>query len=94
MHDFRCTSSVDMFYPPLAESMRFFKETEGGRAKMCKAFEELAEKRAKEAAEQRALEEKRAIARRMIARGETNLKQIAEDLDLPIEKIEAIKNCM
>lgn len=90
MHDFRCTSSVDMFYPLLAESMRFFKETDGGRESMCRAFEELAEKRAKEAA----LEEKRQSARRMLTRGENNLKQIAEDLDLSIEEVEAVRTSM
>lgn len=48
MHDFRCTSSVDMFYPVLAEQVKYFKETERGRKIMCKAFEDLAEKRAEE----------------------------------------------
>ena len=40
MHDFRCTSPVDMFYQELAEPVRYFKETEGGRSQMCKAMEE------------------------------------------------------
>lgn len=30
MHDFRCISSVDMFYPTLAKQVKYFKETEGG----------------------------------------------------------------
>ena len=40
IHDFRCTSAVDMFYQELAKSVRHFKETEGGRSKVCKAMEE------------------------------------------------------
>ena len=40
MHDFRCTSAIDMFYDELAEPVRFFKETEGGQYTMCKAMEE------------------------------------------------------
>jgi len=40
MHDFRCTSAVDMFYPELAKPVRHFKETEGGRSQVCKAMEE------------------------------------------------------
>ena len=48
MHDFRCLSSVDMFYPALAKQVRYFKETEGGQEIMCQVFEELAEKRADE----------------------------------------------
>ena len=46
MHDFRCLSSVDMFYPVLAKQVKYFKETEGGQEIMCQVFEELAEKRA------------------------------------------------
>ena len=38
----------------LAKQVKYFKETEGGRKDMCKAVEELAEKRADE----RAMEEK------------------------------------
>ena len=40
MHDFRCTSAADMFYQELAKPVRHFKETEGGRSKVCKAMEE------------------------------------------------------
>lgn len=44
MHDFRCTSSVDMFYDELKNTVKHFKETEGGRSQMCKAMEERIEK--------------------------------------------------
>lgn len=40
MHDFRCKDAADMFYKELGESVRHFKETEGGRRQMCKAMEE------------------------------------------------------
>ncbi len=40
MHDFRCTSAVDMFYQELAKSVRHFKETAGGQNQVCKAMEE------------------------------------------------------
>lgn len=40
MHDFRCTSAVDMFFQELAKPVRHFKETEGGRSQVCKAMEE------------------------------------------------------
>ena len=48
MHDFRCTSASDMFYPELAKSVRYFKETEGGRDKMCKAIEDMKNKERQE----------------------------------------------
>ena len=51
MHDFRCTSPVDMYYPILADQVKHFKETEGGRDIMCKAVEDFVEKKATEKAE-------------------------------------------
>lgn len=87
MHDFRCLSSEDMFYPVLAKQVKYFKETEGGQEIMSQILENLAEKWAKEMAEERALEEKKASARRMIARGKLTLEEIAEDTDLPIEVV-------
>ena len=53
---------------------------------MCKVFEDLAEKRA----EERAVEEKKASARRMIARGKLILEEIAEDVDLPLEELKEL----
>lgn len=86
MHDFRCTSSVDMFYPVLANQVKYFKETEGGREIVCKVFEDLAEN----LAEKRVVEEKKAFARRMIARGKMTLEEIAEDADLPLEEVKEL----
>lgn len=77
MHDFRCLSYVDMFYPVLARQVKYFKETEGGQEIMCQVFEELAEKRV--------IEEKKESARRMIARGKLTVEEIAEYAGLPIE---------
>lgn len=41
MHDFRCTSAEDMYFDVLADRVRYFKETEGGRAQVCKMIEDL-----------------------------------------------------
>ena len=41
MHDFRCTSSIDMFDDELKNTVKYFKETEGERRQMCKAMEAL-----------------------------------------------------
>lgn len=62
--------------------MTHFKETEGGREIVCQIFEELAEKRG--------TEEKKAFARRLIARGKQTLEEIAEDTDLPLEEIKTL----
>ena len=83
MHDFRCLSSANMFYPVLAKQVKYFKETEGGQEIMCQVFEELAEKRAKE----RAIEEKKAFARRMIIKSKLTIEEIVEYADLPVEEV-------
>lgn len=87
MHDFRCTSSIDMFYPVLANQVRYFKETEGGKEIVCKTFEELADKRAEKIAEARAEARAKEDARRMLAMGKLTYEEIAKCVDLPIEEI-------
>ena len=54
---------------------------------MSQIFEELAEKRANERAEEVRIEVKKAIARRKIARGKLTVEEIAEYTDLPVEVI-------
>ena len=49
---------------------------------MCQVFEDLVEKRV--------MEEKRAFARRLIARGKQAVEEIAEDSDLPIEEVKIL----
>lgn len=82
MHDFRRLKAKDMFYPALAKQVNYFKETKGGQEIMCQIFEDLAEKRV--------TEEKKAFARRLIARGKQTVEEIAEDADLPIEVVKEL----
>lgn len=86
MHDFRRLKAKDMFYPALAKQVNYFKETKGGQEIMCQIFEDLAKKRAEEAR----IEEKKAFARRLIARGKQTMEEIAEDADLPIEVVKEL----
>lgn len=83
MHDFRCISSEDMYYPLLAEHVKYFKETDGGRKIMCKAFEELADKRV--------LEEKKEAAMKFLANGKLSAEEVAECIGLPINEVEALR---
>ena len=53
---------------------------------MCQIFEDLAEKRAEEAR----IEEKKAFARRLIARGKLTLEEIAEDTNLSLEEVKKL----
>ena len=41
MHDFNCRNAEDIINPLLAEEVRYLKETEGGRGRMCKLLEEM-----------------------------------------------------
>ncbi len=43
-HDFNCTKADDIYFKPLAEGVRHFKETEEGRDIMCESFSRLADK--------------------------------------------------
>ena len=84
MHDFRCVSSVDMFYPLLAEQVKHFKETEGGREIMSKNVEDWAMGKV--------FEDRKKMAQKMIARGKLTLTEIAEDTELPLEVVEELAN--
>ncbi len=86
MHDFRCTNSVDMFYPVLAQQVKYFKETDGGRKIVCKAFEDLAEKRANE----KVLEDRLITARMLLEKGSMSIEEIAAILRLSIEEVKKV----
>ena len=51
-HDFSCKNADDIYYEPLAEGVRHFKETEKGRETMCESFERLAKEYANQIADQ------------------------------------------
>ena len=48
MHDFACIEAGDMYYPVLADRVRYFKEDEKGAAVMCKAMEDMRNEAARE----------------------------------------------
>ena len=78
MHDFRCLSSVDMFYPALAKQLKYFKETEGGQDIMCQVFEELAEKRADE----KVLDEKAKLVKNLMETMRLTAEQAMEAMKI------------
>ena len=99
MHDFRCADPNEMFYQDLAKHVKYFKGTEGGQEIMSNAFRELAQELAEELAEEKAeklaeektkeqvIEEKKVLARRMIARGKLTVEEIAEDTELTVDVV-------
>ena len=51
-HDFNCKKADNIYFKPLADGVKHFKETEEGRDAMCESFTKLADKVADERAEQ------------------------------------------
>ena len=87
MHDFRCTRAEDMYYPVLAERVKYLKESEEGKKFMGSVFDQCLEEVAREA-EKKAIEKtSKEIARRMIARGDRKEEEIAEDVGLTLEEV-------
>ncbi len=82
MHDFKCLRSQDMIYPLLADGVRYYKETEGGREKMCKIVEELRE--------EARIEAKRQTALSMIEDGKLSFEDIAKYSGLTLEEVKAL----
>ena len=74
-HDFNCKKADDIYYKPLADGVRHFKETKEGRDAMCESFSKLADKVANERADLRE-EQTKVNAVRLIMK---NLKCSLED---------------
>ncbi|MDY5811335.1 MAG: PD-(D/E)XK nuclease family transposase [Treponema sp.] len=96
MSDFHAKKSSEMNYKPLADSVKNYKEVEGGQGTMCKAVELYAEKRARNesimaariAADQRATDN----ALKMLSKGKLSLEEISEYTGLPLSVVEALAN--
>lgn len=82
MHDFRCVEADDMNNKVLADRVRYFKETEGGRDEMCKVMEEMRNEASAEAV--RRTHSK--IALKMLKKGES-IEAIADFLEITVEEV-------
>ena len=89
--DFYCDKAGDMYLPPLAEKVRYYKEDEEGNGSMCRIVEEEV-RREREKGEK--IGEERGVkkanirtALSMIKKGVLTLEDIAEYSGLPIEEV-------
>lgn len=98
MHDFRCTRAEDMYYPELAERVKYLKDHTEGRHFMSSILDEWKKEiveetrkeneRAMREAEQEAVEKtSREIACRMIEEKELEDEKIAKYSGLPLEEV-------
>lgn len=79
MHDFRCTSSIDMFYDVLKRGMHHYKETAGGRETVCKAIELYGEQREMQKAKDMAISlSKQGVAVEVIAQAAGVTKEVVK----------------
>lgn len=78
MHDFACIEAKDMYYPVLADLVRYFKEDEKGVTVMCKAMEDMRN------------EERIEIAERLLALKKLSYEEISEASRLSVEKIKEL----
>ncbi len=81
MHDFRCVEADDMHHRVLADRVRYFKETEGGRAVMCKVMEDMRNEAINA--------EKIRTILAMIEKG-LDMELIAEIYEMSVEEIEVL----
>ena len=78
MHDFFCVNPDDIINPILRKRVKFLKETEGGRVKMCEIMEN------------RINEEKIELAKEAIKEGDLTLDRIARLFKLPLDIVEEL----
>lgn len=75
-----------MYYPQIADRVRYIKESEGGREYMCRIMEELNQKAAIEAI----LAERKKNALAMINKGKLSYEEISEYTGLSVEEFKAL----
>ena len=78
MHDFACIEAKDMYYPVLADRVRYFKEDEKGVTVMCKAMEDMRN----EAVERNTVE----LLKNLMETMKMTAQQAVDALKIPLDK--------
>lgn len=78
MHDFSCKNPADMYYKPLAEQVRYYKEDAKGVEAMCRIVEDIIDS------------EKKEIALEILKLNKLSLEEIAKCSKLSLEEVEKI----
>ncbi len=82
MHDFRCVEADDMHNKVLADRVRYFKETEGGREEMCKVMEDMRNEAVKA--------DRIRTAMVLLQKGKFTYEDIAEATSLTVEEVKEL----
>ena len=87
MHDFLCRNVAEMYFEVLKRQVGQFKNSEEGRHAMCKAVEELVERKQAESKRETML----AMAKRMLKDGIFALKDIARYTGLSLAQVKKLQ---
>ena len=87
MKDFSCINPSYMYYKPLYERAKYFKETKEGVATMCKMMEDMCNEAAEEAAKEAAKKAVEATASKLLLLERWSCEKVAEYTNLPIEEV-------
>ena len=82
MKDFSCTRPEDMYYKPLYERTKCFKETEEGVAAMCKMMEDMRNEAAIEATIK--------TASKLLRFEKLSCEKVSEYTNLPLEEVKKL----
>ena len=86
MHDFACIEAKDMYYPVLADRVRYFKEDEKGVAVMCKAMEDMRNEARAEGSKENAI----SVARKMLKTERFSHEEIADFSGLTVDEVKEL----
>lgn len=91
MHDFSCADPDKMSYKIFADKIGEQKRNKEKVKKLAGVMEELVNKELAGVMEELVNEKLFNTAKKMIKRGKMTLEEIAEDLNLPLEKVQELK---
>ena len=98
VHDFKCKNPDEFYFEDLAEKVKFLKNTEEGHMELSPTLKKTADKYIKQNKDKYIAKGKKAgiakalleSAKRMIKKGIYSLEEIAENLDLPLNEVQAL----
>ena len=92
MHDFHEKRASEMLCPPLAEQVRYYKETEGGVENMNNELREFWEEKTRKAVEKADHNKSIETARYLLSIGKLSYKEISEASKLSLDEVKNLES--
>lgn len=86
MHDFACTNPESMYYNQVAETVRYFKETEEGKEYMCDLLDEMLDKGRKEG--------KKELVLKLLQTGKHSIAELAKLSGLSVKEVKKLQESL